>query len=108
LADVLWRNLVVAAYFGAIGVCVGALVRNQVVAVVGLLVLALAVEPALIALSENVAKFMPSSGAPNAVTETSFGDEAHLSPGAALLVMLGWIGVGFAASGITLRQRDLV
>ncbi|MBA3305792.1 MAG: hypothetical protein H0U25_07695, partial [Thermoleophilaceae bacterium] len=27
LADVLWRNLVVAAFLGAFGVCVGALVR---------------------------------------------------------------------------------
>jgi ABC-2 type transport system permease protein len=108
MADVLWRNLVVAAYFGAIGVCVGALVRNQVVAVVGLLVLALAVEPALAALTEDVAKFLPLSGVPNAVTETSFGDEAHLSPGAALLVMAGWVGLLFAAGGVTLKQRDLV
>jgi ABC-2 type transport system permease protein len=108
MADILWRNLVVAAYFGAVGVCVGALVRNQVVAVVALLILALAIEPALFALTDNVAKFLPTSGAPNAVTETSFGDEAHLSPGPALLVMLGWVGLLFAAGGVTLRQRDLV
>ena len=35
LADVLWRNLVVAALLGAFGVCVGGLVRNQIVAIVG-------------------------------------------------------------------------
>jgi ABC-2 type transport system permease protein len=107
LADILWRNLATAAYFGALGVCVGALVRNQVVGIVGLLVLGLAVEPALFALTDNVAKFLPVSGAPNAVTQTSFGT-AHLSSGAALLVMLGWVGLGFAASGITLERRDLV
>lgn len=108
MADVLWRNLVVAAYFGALGVCVGALVRNQVVAIVGLLVLSLAVEPALAGLTENVQKFMPAGGAPNAVAETSFGDEAHLAPGVALLVLMGWIALGFIASAITLRQRDVV
>jgi ABC-2 type transport system permease protein len=108
LADILWRNLATAAYFGALGVCVGALVRNQVVGIVGLLVLGLAIEPALFALTDNVAKFLPVSGAPNAVTQTSFGTEAHLSSGAALLVMLGWIGLGFAASAVTLKQRDVV
>jgi ABC-2 type transport system permease protein len=108
MADILWRNLATAAYFGAIGVCVGALVRNQLAAVATLLVLALAIEPALFAVTDNVAKFLPASGAPNAVTETSFGDEAHLSPGMALLVMLGWVGLGFAAGAITLRQRDVV
>jgi len=107
MADVLWRNLVVAAYFGAIGVCVGALVRNQVVAIVGLLVLAMAVEPALAGLVENVEKFMPLGGVPNAVTETSFVDE-DLSPGLALVVMLGWVAALFTAGGITLRERDVV
>ncbi|MDX6682639.1 MAG: type transport system permease protein, partial [Solirubrobacteraceae bacterium] len=38
LLDVLWRNLVGAAYLGAIGVCIGALLRNQVAALVGVLV----------------------------------------------------------------------
>jgi len=108
LADILWRNLATAAYFGALGVCVGALVRNQVIGIVGLLVFGLAVEPALFALTDNVAKFLPVSGAPNAVTQTSFGDNAHLSLGAALAVMLGWIGLGFVASGVTLERRDLV
>ena len=107
MADVLWRNLATAAYFGAIGVCVGALIRNQVTAIVGLLVLAFAIEPALLSLAEDVAKFGPTSGAPNAVTETSFGG-AHLSVGAALLVMLGWVGVLFAAGAVTLERRDLV
>jgi ABC-2 type transport system permease protein len=37
LLDVLWRNLTVAAYYGAIGVCLGALLRNQAAALVGVL-----------------------------------------------------------------------
>jgi ABC-type transport system involved in multi-copper enzyme maturation permease subunit len=108
LADILWRNLVTAAYFGALGVCIGALVRNQVVGIVGLLIFGLAVEPALIALADNVAKFLPISGAPNALTQTSNDDHAHLSPGVALLVMLGWVALGSVASAITLERRDVV
>jgi ABC-2 type transport system permease protein len=108
LADVLWRNLVVAGYFGALGVCVGALVRNQVVAIVGLLILALAIEPALTSLAEDVAKFMPTGGAPDALVGSSFGDEAHLAPALALLVMAGWVALAFGAAGGTFRHRDLV
>ena len=37
LADVLWRNLVVAALLGPLGVAFGALIRNQIVTVVGLI-----------------------------------------------------------------------
>ena len=49
LADVLWRNLLVAALAAVIGVCVGGIVRNQVVAIVGLLVFAFVLEPTLLA-----------------------------------------------------------
>ena len=101
LADILWRNLATAAYFGA-------LVRNQVVGIVGLFVFGLAVEPALTALADRVAQFLPISGAPNAVTETTMSGKAHLSPGVALLVMLGWVALGSIASAITLERRDLV
>ena len=54
LADVLWRNLVVAALLGAFGVCVGGIVRNQIVAIVGLLIFAFALEPALLNLALDV------------------------------------------------------
>lgn len=108
LADILWRNLATAAYFGALGVCIGALVRNQVVGIVGLLVFGLAVEPALTALADNVAQFGPIGGAPNAVTQTSMSGKAHLSSGVALLVLLGWVALGSIASAITLERRDLV
>ena len=49
LADVLWRNLAVAAVLGPIGVGIGALVRNQIVTVVGLVAVAAVLEPAVFA-----------------------------------------------------------
>jgi ABC-2 type transport system permease protein len=109
LADVLWRNLAVAALVGAVGVCVGAIVRNQVVAIIGVLVFAFALEPALVELAPKVGRFGPTSGAPNAILgfEGSGGPEHQLSPGAGVLVMLGWIGAGFAAGAALLRGRDL-
>ncbi len=110
LADVLWRNLVVSAFLGAFGVCIGALVRNQIVAIVGLLVFSFALEPTLIALASEVGKFGPTIGAPNGLLDLNgFGDgEQQLAPGVALLVMVGWVAVGFASGAALLRRRDLV
>ena len=52
----LWRNLVVAALLGAFGVCIGGIVRNQIVAIVGLLIFAFALEPALLDLALDVGR----------------------------------------------------
>lgn len=110
LADILWRNLLIAALAGALGVCIGGLVRNQVVAVVGVLVLSFALEPALIALAPDVGKFGPTTGAPSGIVEVNFIDEDEplLDPVPAIGVMLAWIGLGFAATAALLRRRDLV
>jgi ABC-2 type transport system permease protein len=109
LADVLWRNLLVAALLGAVGVCVGGLVRNQVVAIVAVLITSFAVEPALMGLAPDVAKYGPLLNAPNGIIGINpFGDEKPLDEAVALLVMLGWIGALFALTAVLLRRRDLV
>jgi ABC-2 type transport system permease protein len=110
LVDVAWRNLVVAAFFGAFGVCVGAIVRNQIAAIVGLIVFSFAVEPAVLGLAPEYGRFGPTSGAPNAIVGIqAFGeDEQQLSPTAAALVLIGWIGVTFLAAMLLLQRRDVV
>jgi hypothetical protein len=107
LLDVLWRNLTVAAFFGAFGVCIGGLVRNQVTAIIGLLVFAFAVEPTLLSVAEDVGRFGPTSGAPNGLLDVEFGSEDLLAPGAALGVLALWLGAAFAACAATLKNRDL-
>jgi ABC-2 type transport system permease protein len=109
LADVLWRNLLVAALLGAFGVCIGGIVRNQIVAIVGLLIFAFALEPALLNLAFDVGKFGPTTGAPSGIIAVNpVGEGTLLSPVVALLVMLGWVGLGFAVTATLLRRRDLV
>ncbi|MDQ3849485.1 MAG: hypothetical protein M3296_02575 [Actinomycetota bacterium] len=111
LADVLWRNLVVAALLGAFGVGVGGVVRNQVVAIVGLLVLSFAVEPTVLGLAGQVGRFGPTVGAPNGlltVDPVGVGGPDLLAPGLALVVMVGWAAAGFVATTALLRRRDLV
>jgi hypothetical protein len=111
LLDVLWRNLLVAALLGALGVGIGGLIRNQVVAIVGILIFAFAVEPTLFALAPDVAKFAPTQGAPSGIVHVDpFNDSTSdlLAPAVALVVMLGWIALFFAAAGARLRRFDLV
>ncbi|MGH2841514.1 MAG: hypothetical protein ACRDKY_11900 [Solirubrobacteraceae bacterium] len=110
LVDVLWRNLLVAALLGAFGVGVGGVIRNQVVALIGLLVLSFVIETTLWGVgAESVARFGPTQGAPGGIIDPPGSDgEDLLAPGVALLVMLGWIGLVFGATWATLRRRDLV
>ena len=112
LVDVLWRNLLVAALLGALGVGIGALLRNQVVAIIAVLVLGFVLEPALYGLAPDVGRYGPTTIAPSGIVDISpFGetdDDSMLAPGTAVLVMLGWIALFFAAAGARLRSRDLV
>jgi len=109
LADVLWRNLLIAALLGALGVGIGGVVRNQVVALIGLLVVAFVVESILFGVAPDVARYGPTRGAPGGIIDAA-GDDSEdlLAPGAAILVMLGWIALFFGAAAATLRRRDLV
>jgi len=108
-----WRALLLAALLGALGVGVGALVRNQVVAVVGVIVLLFVVEPALSAFAPDVGRFGPFAAAGSAVDERSeagdidLGEVASLGQIAGLLVILGWIALTTAAGALLLRRRDL-
>jgi ABC-2 type transport system permease protein len=106
------RNAGIAALGGAFGVGIGALVRNQVVAIVGVLVMGFAVEPALVALAPEVGRFGPFGALPTAAQGLDPEDvgmaDVDLPPaGVAVLLMLAWIAAAFAAGAALLRRRDL-
>jgi ABC-2 type transport system permease protein len=106
------RNALVAALLGALGVGVGALVRNQVVAVVGLLVFWFMVEPMVLSLVPEVGRFGPFVALPTGLTnippeEAGVADAQLLDPGLAALALLAWIGAAFAAGYALLRARDV-
>jgi ABC-2 type transport system permease protein len=112
LITLLARSAVVAGLLGALGVAVGALVRNQAIAIVSVLLLSFAVEPAIIALVPDVGRFGPMVGLPMAATgipasAVGFEDVAFLAPGVAALAMAAWAGALFAAGAALLRRRDV-
>jgi ABC-2 type transport system permease protein len=112
LIDVLWRNLLVAGLVGALGVGIGAVVRNQIAAIIGVLFVAFVLEPLLAGLVPEVYRFAPTQGAPAGIIQASGfdGDDADslLAPAVAVLVMFGWLTAFFGVAAARLRGGDLV
>jgi len=111
LIDLALRNALIAGLFGALGVGIGSIVRNQPVAIVGILVVSFVIEPILIALVPGVGRYGPFGALPAAIQDLPQnglgGDVDLLAPGLALLTMAAWIAVLFAIGATLLRRRDL-
>ena len=112
LAGQIGRNAWLAAMLGAFGVAIGALVRNQIVAVVTLLATAFVVEPLLVALVPSVGRFGPlgalsaaAAGIP--AEDAGLEDTPLFGTGPAVLLLLAWIAVAFAGAATLLQRRDL-
>lgn len=102
LGRVLVGTLLAASLSGLVGVGVGALIRNQVAAVVGVLVWVLVVEGLLLSLVNvpGLGKWLPSAAAA-ALTNPGGG---HLSRWAGGLLFAAY-GLGFAVVGTRLVMR---
>lgn len=95
-----------AGLSSALGVGVGTLVRNQVGAVVGLLIYVFLIEPLiLVLLSDTASKYTVGQ----AQTALGGGSGSDLLPwGLALLVFAGWSAALVAAGGLVDARRDVV
>jgi ABC-2 type transport system permease protein len=112
LLELIVRNAGVAALLGAFGVGVGSLVRNQPVAIVGILIAAFVVDPVLAQFAHSVEVFSPTGALPSAIQGVSPDDVGmskvdFLAAIPALGVMLVWIGALFGAGGALLVKRDV-
>jgi hypothetical protein len=93
-----------AALWGAIGVGLGAVVRNQVGAIIGLLAWGFVVENLLFALTPSVGRFTPGE-AQNALMGQS---DAHLlDPLPAAAVLVAWTIAAAAAGAAMTMRRDV-
>ena len=106
------RNAGVAALLGALGVCIGALIRNQPTAIVFVLIMGFVVDTTLGFLAPAVERFSPTGALPNAVQgldpdDVGMPDVDFLAAVPALGLELVWIAVLFAAAAALLRARDV-
>jgi ABC-2 type transport system permease protein len=103
VALVVGGTLAAAALMGALGVALGALVRNQVAAVTGTLVAIFVVLPPVSMINPtllDVTPFGAAQGVAGAGLET-------LSIAAAGAVLVGWTVAALAAAIVTERRRDI-
>ena len=104
------RNLYVAGLLGALGVVVGALVRNQIAAVVGVLVIVFIVEPLALGLVPEVGRWSPFGALPVAAAglrDSGVGGDDLPGVLPATLALAAWIG-GLLVIGVALlRRRDV-
>lgn len=105
------RAVLAAALFPTViavmGVGFGALMRHTATAI-GILVAILFVVPVLLETLGGVwgdaSEYLPGEAGQAMITVVKV--SGQMSPGAALLVLIGWIGVLFAAGTVALKRRD--
>lgn len=101
-------GFVVMAAYGVVGVAVGALVPNQIAAVVGVLIWMLAVEQMVIPLFPEVGRWMPFAAASSLMqVGLSYGDKL-LSVAMGGLVLLGYTAVTVVLALIVTPKRDVL
>jgi hypothetical protein len=109
VAEVLAGVVLVMALYGPMGVAVGALVRNQIAAVVGALVWLLVAEQLLVALVPGIGRWTPGGATAGLLqlgsSATTHGDLLPAWAGAVVLLAYATL-IGLLASAVTLR-RDL-
>jgi hypothetical protein len=96
------------ALFGALGVGIGALVRNQVAAVAALCVWLLLLEPLLLGDLPGVAKYAPeaSAGAITGAIQSQLAD-ALVAPAAGVLLLAIYVTAAAVAGAVALNRRDV-
>lgn len=96
------------ALAGVLGVGVGALLTNQVAAVVGVLILLFIIDPSLAALIDGYGKWgLSGVGMSLSGGTGSDGGYPLLSPGAAAAVFFGYSAAMVAAATVATQRRDV-
>lgn len=102
-ADILWRSLFYGWGYAMFGLLMGVLLRNQVGAIVGLLILPITIEAPLAFLLKNNAVYLPFSALGSVLQVSPLSNISHAQ---AALVFLGYLGIGWVAAWLLFTRRD--
>jgi hypothetical protein len=107
-AQLLAGGALAAGLFAAVGVGVGAVVRNQVAAVVGLCVWLLFIEPILLGDVPAVAKFAPGASAGGIAGAIQAQIAGNLvAPSLGVVLLAAYAAAASAAGSIAITRRDV-
>lgn len=95
------------ALFAVLGVAIGALVRNQIAAVLGVLVWVVLVEALLVALLPKIGKWLPGGALNGILQATGINDAQYLPVWAGAVVLVGYTVVLGALAAATTQRRDV-
>jgi ABC-type transport system involved in multi-copper enzyme maturation permease subunit len=105
--------LLSGAVLGVVGVAIGSLIRNQLIAIVSTLVWLFVVEPIILLLFVDAGKWLPT-GAITGMLAIEFESVAigvdtsdYLTPGVAILVLLAYGAVFSIVALVTSMRRDI-
>jgi ABC-2 type transport system permease protein len=102
-AAVIAGGLIVATLAAALGVAFGTLVRNQVFAVIAVLVWVTILEPLTGLIDDRLPDYLIGS----TLTRVARGGDADMSFATATLVLLGWVAVFLVAAALVDSRRDV-
>jgi hypothetical protein len=95
------------ALFAVLGVAVGTLVRNQIGAILGILVWVLLVEQLVVLFLPNVGKWLPGGALFGVLQATGFNGGSYLPVWGASLVLLGYAAAFGTVAALTTQRRDV-
>ncbi len=104
LAQLLLGALAGTALWGGIGVGVGAIVRNQIAAVIGLLSFVFVVDGLLFALVPSVGRLLPSAAENALIGDTT---EHLVSPAAGAALLVAWVAALVVGGAVLTARRDV-
>jgi len=95
------------ALFAVLGVALGTLIRNQIAAILGVLVWVLIIEALLVTFLPKIGKWLPG-GALNGILQATGPDNtSYLPVWGGALVLVGWTVLFGTAAALTTQRRDV-
>ena len=95
------------ALFAVLGVALGTLIRNQIAAILGVLVWVLIVEALLVSFLPKFGKWLPGGALNGIIQATGPNNTSYLPVWGASLVLIGWTVLFGAIAAATTQRRDV-
>jgi hypothetical protein len=114
-ADIPWTamwqiaggSILGCALFAVLGVALGTLIRNQIAAILGVLVWVLIIESLVVSFLPKIGKWLPGGALNGILQATGRDNTSYLPVWGASLVLIGWTALFGLAAAATTQRRDV-